>query len=194
MTLFALLVLWGCGGQDDAAPAPDAESPTTDADIPTREVTAPIEAATFESFRLSVADLDVYRQGMAFENARLRAAAAETGDARMEAYIAALPEQSEPAAAASLNVSVDHYRAVKQAVSDVIGRFDLEAVLQSTQASAAAEGDAPPIDENIASVQAELDDPYAGLDAAVAEAFEARRAELSRLRADNIGLLMNTGG
>ena len=42
-------------------------------------------------------------------------------------------------------------------------------------------------------MQAEIDDPYAGLDPGVAKAFAARKDELAKLRADNVALLFKAG-
>jgi hypothetical protein len=191
--LLALLLLTACGGEAPATSSPADTAITAEEDIPTREVEAPIEAATFERFALTAPDLDTYAKGLAYENARLVEATQKTGEEQMEAFVAALPEQTEPAAAASLGVSVDHYRNVKQAVNDVLSNFDAQAMLQSMQQSAASDATAPPLDENVAAMQAELDDPYAGLDPSVAEAFAARKSELEKLRADNVALLFKAG-
>jgi len=191
--LMALLMLTACGGEAPTTSSPQDTAAAVEEDIPTREVEPPIEAATFERFALAAPDLDTYAKGLAFENARLVEATQKTGEEQMEAFVAALPEQTEPAAAASLGVAVDHYRNVKQAVNDVLSKFDTQAMLQSMQQTAASDATAPPLDENVAAMQAELDDPYAGLDPAVAEAFAARKGELEKLRADNVALLFKAG-
>jgi hypothetical protein len=192
--VLALLVLTGCGGGEPSPqPTPEATLPSSDEDIPVREIDAPIEAATYERFALAAGDLDLYAKGLAFENARLLDATQQTGDARMEAFVAALPEQTEPAAAESLGITVDRYRNVKQAVNDVLGKFDAQAMLQSIQSGTPSDTSAPPLGEAAAAMQAEIDDPYAGLDPVVAEAFAARKDELAQLRADNVALLFKAG-
>jgi hypothetical protein len=188
-----LLLTTGCGEQSATTTRQTMEetgAAFAHVEPPTREVGAPIAAATFSSFRLTGADLAVYAKGIAFENARLRESVGRGGAEGMAAFVAALPEQTEPAAAAAAGVDVDHYRNVKLAVADVLDRVAARARPIVSDAPA----DDAVLHDSAAQVQAALDDPFAGLEADVARTFSARLQQIQALHDDNAALLAQAGG
>jgi cellulase/cellobiase CelA1 len=159
-------------------------------EIPTREIDAPIEAATFAAYALTKGDLETYERGVAFENARLREAVGQGGAEGMSAFVAALPEQTEPAAAADAGVELDRYRNVKLAVADVLDRV----AMRATKVVPDAPTDDATVHASVAEMQAAFDDPYAGLDPTVAQAFAVRLERLRTLHDENAALLAQAGG
>jgi hypothetical protein len=190
----ACLLLAACGNERSATATRQTMEETgaafSEEDIPTREVEAPIDAATFAGYALVAGDLDAYEKGVSFENARLREAIGHGGAEGMTAFVAALPEQTEPAAAAETGLDVERYRSVKSAVVDVLDRV----ALKGRQSASSAPADDAAVHESVAEMQAAFDDPYAGLDGAVKQDFAARIARLRRLRDENVALLEQAGG
>jgi len=183
VVLLAAAMLSGCDDKAGTPPAPQAPSFPE----PTRTVeVVPVEAAEFQTFALSLPDIDVFEKGLSAENAHIRAAQAESGLDSVARYVATLPEQTEPAGAEAAAVPVEHYRNVKQTILEVLYKLDVQ-----SRDHATGEGNAV-LHPSVAGVQAALDDPYAGIDTVVATALRAGHARLEALRSEHLTLLAQT--
>jgi len=190
VALAAALALAGCSKPTTGDSTGEPTS-TPDDELPTREVVPLVDVAEFQSYQLTLGDLDAYSKGVAFENERLNEAIGKGGAEGMSAFVAALPEQTEPAAAKLVGIDVERYRTVKHRIVDVLAKLATEA----SRARAADRGpsDDAEVDPSVAAMQAEMDDPYAGLDPDVAQAFKARAARLRALHDANADLLAKAG-
>lgn len=176
----ASILLAGCGEAPSTAPTAEP-SPLGE---PTRTVeVVPVEAAEFKTFALSLADVEAFEKGLAAENARILATSSEHGSDDVAAYVATLPEQTEPAAAEAAGVPVEHYRNVKQTILEVLYKVEAQPAPAATAETNSA------LDPSVAGVQAALDDPYAGIDPVVATALRAAHPRLAALRAEHLALL-----
>ena len=186
--LAAALALSGCS-KPTSGGISDQPSSTPDEELPTREVAPLVDVAEFKSYALTVGDLDASAKGVDLENAQVTEAVGKGGEAGMSAFVAALPEQTEPAAAQRLGYDVERYRTVKHRVADVLAKL----AAQSARPPGHGPSDDATLDPSVAAMQAEMDDPYAGLDPDVAKAFKARAAKLRELHDRNAALLEKAG-
>lgn len=195
-----LLALVACGRDDAADPVvDDAGSAPAAAD----RIESPDAAGGGTAVALDAASIDALARGIAAENRMLAAVAERMPGAKDDVAKLALMTEIEPArleaaGAGAAGMSTEAYRARKDALFTVVGQAEMRALLEQQFADVDTTGldeaTAAEARRNVEALRAELGDPYAGLDAAAAEAVRARLPELTELRATHIGLLFKAAG
>ena len=191
----ALLALAACSDKpadeaadDDAAP-PSAEPSSAPGATPPAETATAEPAPVDATAALQASDVDAYLLGLAKEVQLLRDEYAKieqaraTGDSAAEtaALFAMTSSDIDDAGARAAGLPRARYGFIKDQVDGI------ESKLAMLDGLAAMEGDT-------SALQAQVGDPYAGLDAAVAEAFKARHGEVAALRGEAIGLRLKAAG
>ena len=197
----ALLLLAACGGGDDEAPAEVADVPADSAEAP---ADAPADSASEAAAPVfDVAAIDALVAGIRKENEMLASVAermpeAKDDMAKLELMGEVQPVKLEEAGAAAAGMAPNDYRLLKDQLFTVIGMAEMRTMLEQQFAAQDTTG----MDEATAAqakqaaeeMKAQLPKPYEGLDAATAEAIQARLQELTELRGTHIGLLFKAAG
>lgn len=199
------LVLGGlvaCGGRDDTETGEPAADAATATPAPEAGQAAPAEpAAAPADAPLALEDVDAYVRGMQKEIELIKAGAAKVREARaakdQDAEMKAMVELSmgdrDTQAAQAAGLDAARWQAVKSKIAAVVGGAAMRrqmATMGGDTSDMTPEQRAEQ-EANLAKMLAQLPEPYAGLDPAVAEALKARQDELGRLHAESVGLLMN---
>jgi hypothetical protein len=186
----ALLGLAACGDKPAQAPATDAatSAPTGTPAAPAAEPVAAEPAVAADS-PLQVADIDAYVRGMGREVELLQAEfhkieqarAAGDSDAETEALFAMTGNDIDLGGAQAAGMPPARYGFVKNRIDEMQSKLDLLEGFRKMDADTSA-------------MQAEIGDPYAGIDADVATALKARQAQTAGLRAEALGLRVKAAG
>jgi hypothetical protein len=194
--------LVACGGNDEAAAVPGASAetapaaePAAPAEAPAATPAAPADAA------LTLADIDAYVVGMRKEIELLKAGgekvrqarAAKDQEAEMKAMLDLSMGDRDAQVAQAAGMAPARWQAVKSKIAAVVGGAAMRESMASMggDTSGMAPDQRAAHEANLAKMLAEMPDPYAGLEPAVAEALKARHAELGKLHGEAVGLLMN---
>lgn len=201
----AMLLFAGCGEADRSAAPTDAvetagaaETGAAPDPVAANPAVPPTAPAPF-----GAADIDAIARGLERENAVLTDVAARVADAaddtvKLNLMASARPSELEKAGADAAGLDASTYRARKERLFTVLGRMEMREMIGRQVAdldtggmddAAAAQARA-----NAEAMQAQLGDPFEGLDPAVAEVMRARHDELAALRANNIALLIKAAG
>lgn len=196
LTFVLALALGACGHGEAPADTGDAGTPEAQAEAQPQATSeapaaaaapAPATEAADATRPLQVGDLDAYAKGMQKELEVRQAASDKAAKAKaakdQTAELSALAEltgvEVTEAGAQAAGVDRARYEFIKNTVDQVLGAIQMNAMM-------AKMGDA-------SQAQKFQSDPYAGLDPEVAAAIKARADELGKLRAQNMGILMNAG-
>ena len=191
----ALLALAACSDKPaDETPAGDATAATADpapapAAEPPAESKEPTAAPVDTKAALQAGDVDAYLLGLAKEVQLLRdeyakieqARAADDSAAETEALFAMTANDIDDAGAQAAGLPEKRYGYIKERIDEVQSKLSI------LDGLAKMEGDT-------SALQAQVGDPYAGFDAAVAEALKARRGDIEALRGEAIGLRLKAAG
>lgn len=152
------------------------------------------------AFELTVADLELYEQGLRREIELLRSArerVRQTSDSseQLEILGEIQPAVLRREGAAAAGTSEQHYARVQSAISDVLGKHEMGAATRQMMPSEADLANMPAeirarVEQNMREMQAAFGDPYEGLSDDVADALRQRLDEFAQLRAEHIGLLV----
>ena len=195
--LVCLIAVAACSPEPDAAEEPATE--TTDDGVETVEAPAaeapPADVASDAA--LSAADLTALEAGLSAENDLLNQVADEVAKGvepeRFTELALSVHDDSIAAGVRASGIDAPRYDRLKEELFAVLGAVEMRAMLHKQVAEADTTGlDADTAAEMKRNQQAMLDsvpDPYAALDADLAEALRAREPRLMELRAQNVGLL-----
>jgi len=203
LALAAVLALGACGHGGDEAVADEETSESADEAYADEGHDAQDEATAGEDVAapaptLAAGDLDAIVKGLAAENDYLDDAVRRLREADGNAEVlAALGDvggtQLDQVGADAAGMSVDDFLARKEAVFDVLGQVEMRAMLVKQYGNVDTTGldadMAANARRNAEEMLAGAPDPYLGMEPSLAEALHAREAQLSELRARQIGLL-----
>ena len=187
----ALLALAACSDKPAEVPAGDVAAPAPAAEPAVAPATAPgpAVAPVATNAALQASDIDAYLLGLAKEVQLLRdeyakieqARAADDSAAETDALFAMTANGIDEAGAHAAGLALPRYGFIKERIDTTESKLEMLAGL------ATMEGDT-------GALQAEVGNPYDGLDAAVAEALKGRHGEIASLRGEAIGLRLKAAG
>ncbi len=189
----ALMALAACSDKPAGVPADEATAPAAEpapapaAQPPAATPAAPV--AVDAKAALQASDVDAYLLGLAKEVQLLRdeyakieqARAADDSDAEITALFAMTGNGIDQGGAQAAGLPEARYDYIKERIDDVQSKLGM------LDGLAAMEGDT-------SALQAQVGDPYAGIDTAVAEVLKARRGDIEALRGESIGLRLKAAG
>ena len=189
----ALLALAACSDKPAEEPAGDVAAPAPAAveepEVAPASKPGPAVAPVATNAALQASDIDAYLLGLAKEVQLLRdeyakieqARAADDSAAETDALFAMTANGIDEAGAHAAGLALPRYGFIKERIDTTESKLEMLAGL------ATMEGDT-------SALQAEVGNPYDGLDAAVAEALKGRHGEIAALRGEVIGLRLKAAG